>query len=422
MGDAAAALIPHLGDTPVSFRSVPGSADSAERDSKRIIQAIRIERFALLSAARRVISAAGRSAGLKYGHDLHRTAKCKYIRHGDCVSVHLDKVHKKAFFSGLVTCGSVWSCPVCAAKIQERRREEVAKGVAYAYKNGMQTMLITLTFPHRSWQKLRVLLEQQADALKRLRQGSPWGRFKTSVGYKGLIRSLELTHGQNGWHPHTHELWLVAKDADPEMVKAQVLKRWESACIRAGLLDASDVRQVEAFRTHAVDVKGNCSASDYLAKQDDSRHWGVDHEIAKATSKAGKASGKHAFALLAESQDDKRSARLFMVYILAMRGKRQIFWSQGLKKAAGVDEISDEVLAEQEREESDWLGNMTDDDWHTVRGAEGRAQLLNAAESGGWVAVQALIERLTIAEIQRLEALLHPFGGSGSTRSPQSLQ
>ena len=76
----------------------------------------------------------------------------------------------------------------------------------------------------------------------------------------------------------THELWFVRGDADAEAMKVEVLKRWESACIRAGLLDPKNEAQLEAFRAHAVDVKGNCSASDYLAKQDDARHWGVDRK------------------------------------------------------------------------------------------------------------------------------------------------
>ncbi|WP_223932401.1 hypothetical protein, partial [Aeromonas caviae] len=37
----------------------------------------------------------------------------------------------------------------------------------------------------------------------------------------------------------------------------------------------------------------------YLVKMDDSRHWGADRELAKASSKKGKKSGQHPFGLLA---------------------------------------------------------------------------------------------------------------------------
>jgi hypothetical protein len=396
---------------PSSKSGVVGVAGShAEHEKTLLLRSLRVERYELLAIARSVLSSAGKAAGLKYGHDLHRTAKCKYITHGAGVGVHKSKIHNKAFFSGLVTCGSVWSCPICVAKIQERRREEIAQAVNWAHALGLQPVLITLTFPHKFWQQLRKLLAQQADALARLRKGKKWDKFKAAIGYEGMIRSLELTHGQNGWHPHTHELWFVKKDASADEIKAHLQRFWLSACERAGLIssDSADKCEISAFLAHAVDVKGNCSASDYLAKQDDSRYWGVDRELAKGSSKAGKAKGLHAFALLKQAESCKKSARLYLVYSLAMRGKRQIFWSKGLKDRVGVNEISDELLADQERDAADELGRLDLDDWKTVRRAGARAQVLDAAESGGWPAVLALIDALTRAEIQRLEALLHP--------------
>lgn len=375
---------------------------------RKAVQGLRAQRFELLSTARTILSRAGRAAGLDYGHDIHATAKCKHITRGQGVGVHLAAEHKKAFFSGLVTCGSVWSCPVCAAKVQERRREEIAQAIDWAYENKLQPVMVTLTHPHKSWHGLGELLAQQADALHRLRAGAPWKRVKEWAGYRGLIRALELTHGANGWHPHTHEIWFVRADLDAEELKDKVLTRWQTSCIRAGLLDPTDHAQVVAFQAHAVDIKGNCSASDYLAKQDDSRHWGADRELAKASTKAGRAKGQHPFGLLAQAATCTRSAELFVSYSLHMRGKRQLFWSAGLKGRVGIVDLSDETLAEQERENADMLGKLDNEDWHTVRQAGARAAVLDAAEGGGWPAVQALLEALVEAEIKRLEALLKP--------------
>lgn len=378
-------------------------------EDRKVVQGLRAQRFELLSTARMVFRRAGLAAGLEYGHDIHRTAKCKHITRGEGVGVHLANEHKKAFFSGLVTCGSVWSCPVCAAKVQERRREEIAQAIDWAYLNKLQPVMVTLTHPHKAWHELGQLLEQQADALHRLRAGAPWGRVKAWAGYRGLIRALELTHGANGWHPHTHEIWFVRADLGADELKAKVLERWQSSCIRAGLLDPNDKAQLAAFQARAVDVKGNCSASDYLAKQDDSRHWGADREMSKASTKAGRAKGQHPFGLLAKAATCTRSAELFVSYSLSMRGKRQLFWSAGLKGRVGIDDLTDEVLAEQEREDADMLGQLDHSDWVTVRQAGARAAVLDAAEDGGWPAVLALIEALVRAEIQRLEALLDPL-------------
>ena len=118
-----------------------------------------------------------------------------------------------------MTCGSVWSCPVCTAKVQERRRAEIGKAVAWAYDSGKQAAMVTLTFPHYKQNNLDDLVKKQADALARFRRGSPWDRFKDRLDYAGLIRALELTYGENGWHPHTHELWFVGADSSVEQEK-----------------------------------------------------------------------------------------------------------------------------------------------------------------------------------------------------------
>lgn len=370
------------------------------------LQGDRAMRYELLSSARALFLHEGKREGLQHPHDWHRTAKCKWINVAGFVGIHASREHSSAFYSGLMSCGSVWACPICAAKVQERRREEVAQAVAWADAKGLQTAMVTLTFPHYAWQKLTDLLSQQADALHRLRAGAPWTRFKTSTGYQGLIRSLELTVGSNGWHPHTHELWFVHADTDAEAMKAKILERWRNCCARAGLLDLGNAAQVEAFNAHAVDVKGWCTASDYLAKQDDSRHWGVDSEIAKASTKQGRAKGKHPFGLLAMAlEGDKQAGAKYVEYAAAMRGKRQLYWSAGLKGKVGVGDQTDEELAEEQRDQADLLGYLDTDDWRLIRAAGLRAQVLDAAESnGGWVAVQQLMRNLRAKQPEPLPA------------------
>lgn len=360
----------------------------------------RLQRFELLSAARDLFVWKGLQTGLEYGQNWHRTAKCQYVPHGSDVGINVSCEHNSAFFTGLISCGSVWACPICAVKIQERRRQEIAAAIDWAYKHGLQPVMVTLTFPHYQWQQLSDLIAQQTDALHRLRAGNPWTKFKQRMGYRGLIRSLELTYGENGWHPHTHELWFLKRDADAEDMKVKILERWEKCCARAGLLDPENAAQVEAFRAHAVDVKGNCSASDYMAKQDDSRHWGADREIAKGSTKAGRAKGKHPFRLLAMAyQDgDKQAGARFIEYAQVMKGRRQLFWSHGFKALVGIEDRTDEELVEEERDSADCLGLVANRHWKLIRAAKMRAQVLNAAETEGWPGVLEIIRDLEKAQ------------------------
>ena len=399
---------------------------SAQTRSK--IRVNRVERYELLAAARGLFLYQGKQKNLEHPANFHRTAKCAWVTHGSQVAVHKSLEHGSSFFSGLVTCASVWACPVCTAKIQERRRLEISDAIDWAYLNKLQPVMVTLTFPHYVWQILADLIKQQADALHRLRAGEPWKRIKDSIGYEGLIRSLELTLGKNGWHPHTHELWFVSASVKAEDLKATILKRWKNCCARAGLLDLSNGDQVKAFEEHAVDVKGWCNASEYLAKQDDSRHWGADRELAKGSTKEGRRKGKHPFGLLADAAEgDEKAGAQFIEYATAMAGKRQLFWSAGLKDAIGVIEKSEEEVIRDYQDKADILGKLDLSEWKLVREAGKRAEVLDAAESGGWPAVQALILSLTREKVKLLrpslcQSLLHPHAVNITLRRRSAMQ
>jgi len=373
---------------------------------RRKIQEVRAQRYELLSVARKVFIEEGTKERLEHAANYHRTAKCRYIAHGGSVGVHRSKVHSSAFYTGLQTCGSVWTCPVCAAKIQERRRIEIASAIDWCYANDMQAVLVTLTFPHTRKDELKELLTKQSKALQRLRAGQPWSRFKNSIKYRGLIRSLELTYGTtNGWHPHVHELWFIDKSMTHEDLLLEVTDRWYSACKRADLIPATT--KIEDFYRRSVDIKMNCSASDYLAKQDSSKHWGVDRELSKASSKSGKMSGAHPFLFLAENS--VRSKTLFIEYAKAIKGKSQLFWSAGLKKSVGLQDKSDEEISEEDKDEADLLGLLNHEEWVLVRTFDRRSDILDLAENNGdWESIQQFLAGLK-CQLSILKKLaIHP--------------
>ena len=171
----------------------------------------RVERFALQSVARDILPTS-------------RTAKCLRIRAYDKdVQVWKSKNHKTASYAGLQTCGSVWVCPVCGAKVVERRRGEIQQAMAMHRACGGEVHLLTLTVPHTRFNALDDLLERQGKALQGfLRDFTVKAVFK-EMGYIGQIRGYETTHGRkgtnNGWHPHFHFLQFV-------MVKGTLRSSW----------------------------------------------------------------------------------------------------------------------------------------------------------------------------------------------------
>ena len=60
--------------------------------------------------------------------------------------------------------------------------------------------------------------------------GRNWISLKTNISLAGTIRSVEITHGMNGWHPHLHALVYVRGDPGAEGLAAlavDVRSRWE---------------------------------------------------------------------------------------------------------------------------------------------------------------------------------------------------
>lgn len=370
-------------------------AASCKGSSQKVTsKAKRAERFEALSVARMWLYAEATQRGVESVAKEFRTHECKWKRTGSSVEVHLDRAHDSAHYGGLVTCGSVWACPVCCSKIQQRRRPELVKLIEWSYRSDLQPQMITLTFPHGRFDSLADLLSKQAAAFRLLRGGKDWVNFKKRYGFSGLVRSLELTHGANGWHPHTHELWITSKldGYRREDFKHELISRWIKCCAKVGLLDLADPQALKAFERHSVDVRFEAQDSDYLAKQDDGRQWGVDREIVTSSSKAGRAKGVHPHEFLVRQA--KGDAPRYIEYVKAMKGKRQLFWSHGLKSLCEVADKADETLAVEETEKAELLGVLIPEQWKLVLGNASRAKLLDAAESGGWPAVEILLEAI----------------------------
>jgi hypothetical protein len=372
---------------PLGNTAKSSSTFEKKRDFQTVISSIRTarqKRFDLLKSIRKLYLRAGTNAGLTIPAEFHRTTNCKHAMTGNDVTLNKcpDPVRNgfRGFYTGLQTCGSVWTCPLCSNRIQEVRRAEIATAMSHFYAVKKQAAMVTLTFPHTAANTLKELLKKQTEALTQFRGGRAWLNFKNSIGFEGLIRSLEITRGPNGWHPHTHELWFIDELIDEVEFINFVNERWLACCIKAGLVDSEDENKQTAFIKHSVDIKFNCNTSEYIAKFDAKENWGVDREIAKASSKKGKLSGMHPFELAFKGYD-----KLFLEYTSAIKGKSQLFWSRGLKDKVGINQVDDEDIAESESPDKNLdevIGFLFRHQWKTVLRNDLRHKILELIEDG----------------------------------------
>lgn len=327
----------------------------------------------------------------------HRVANCLRSRQGGKqVQVLMSRKHKSASYSGLQTCGSVWVCAVCAAKIVERRRVEIAQAKAAHEALGGFLLLLTLTCPHYMRDNLAQLLANQAKALKFFNQDFSARKVFKEMGCIGQIRALETTHGRlsdqnNGWHPHYHVLLFAGlegvsvtpDEAQRKDWAARLYLRWAACCERAGLGTPS--------YEHGLKLDNGEKADKYVAK------WGLEDEMTKGHTKTA-INGETPFdllrALLDDENDDQAKA-LFIEFAEAFHGKRQLYWSTGLKKRYGIGEASDEELAAKAEDNAYLLGTITTEQWRDVLRAEAVCLVLQLAEGGGWDAVSLYLDSIS---------------------------
>ncbi len=328
-------------------------------------------------------------------HD-QRVHKCGKVPTSGKVEILGYANTNKTHYSGLQSCGSVWTCPVCASKISERRRLEVSKGITQAHSMGWESLLVTLTFPHSRTDNLKELLRKQSLASRLFKERAAYKRMRKEYGIKGTIRALETTHSHaNGWHPHLHELWFIERGFSIAKLRQQLYEAWSKACVDAGL-ECPNL-------TNGVDVRGGDFAADYVSK------WGMDYEIAKAHVKKGKkGTSKSPFQLLVDyEQGDMQAGALFREYAEAFKGKRQLVWSKGLKKLFGIEQKTDKEVLEEQKEKAISKIIIHRADWSAIVRHKAQAYVLILAALRSKHEVYQFINQLRSSKL--------PDAGGGSS-------
>ena len=299
-------------------------------------------------------------------------------------------------YGGLITCGSVWVCPVCASKIAEHRRADLKKAldlVPELFYPGGNVYHLTLTAPHHMGESLLSLLEKMTHARRLMLNRKPWKRFQLMAGLRGSIRALEVTHSHfNGWHVHFHVLLVcndpsmprlaIAEDFRAEQIqnmRGDVFQQWRAACLTAGLEAPTE--------KYGVDLADGASAAEYVSK------WGVEDEMTKGHIKKGRDGHLSPFEFLDKViEGDDRYKALFLEFDKAFRGRRQLVWSDGLRDLLSIEaEKTDEEIADGQDPDSELFAQITARQWGVILRKEKRGQVLEACR-GGKEALRAYLE------------------------------
>ncbi|MBI2517107.1 MAG: hypothetical protein HYV95_09345 [Opitutae bacterium] len=254
----------------------------------------------------------------------------------------------------------------------------------------------THTFPHQANDAddaLLLLLDLFSELWRRYQKHA--NRRRGAKGnHLGHHVAIEITHGENGWHPHRHRLRYDRPGTfQPEVEKAAWLATLEASGLRTRGADR---------RAYSCEPVSNDAGARYVAKLAtavEAQARAIASEVTGAQNK-----GRNLNTLLAlHIAGDQAAGRTWAqgVACITARKVSSVRWSRGLAARLGIDRDpkSDEELAGEEVLPSDvLLGVLSPAQWVGVVKAKAEFALLCSANRGR-SAVNRMLVGLGIGEL-----------------------
>lgn len=350
--------------------------------------------------------------GLRGFSSLNRVKRCGAVPLGGAVNLLVGA--DRASYGGLETCGSVWSCPVCSARISAKRKTEVEQLITRAVKTGCYVSMLTLTQRHHQGQRLKDLWDALSYAWNKVTSGRRWQEVREQLGITGYLRATEVTHGEKGWHVHSHILIISEKDPtitpvfftrkrsqEVQMPSNFIADRWESGLARKGI---DFLRHSGGLDWQVARPGDEKTLGQYVAKlgvkqlTGRKRIDGLAKETTLGGFKKARRGNRTPFQILEDFLRDglEEDRQLWAIWEKASHGRRALTWSKGLRDWAGLgkEKTDDELAAESTGDEV--VALFDSENWRRLR-AIGSGDLLDVVERHGIEAGYLWLQRHQIS-------------------------
>jgi hypothetical protein len=345
-----------------------------------------------------------------------------------------------AHFSGLQTCGSVWLCPVCAAKIRTRRAQEVKTAALNHIKSGKGLYTQLLTLPHAEFDDLKVLWDTLRSAWRSATGGRAWQAEKERYGIMGQIRAAELTYGKNGFHPHLHILWFCDRQVDQEELESwgrAFFERFSRRMVKLGhgaplakLGGIAPVRSARQIAEYLSKVESdNVEAMKEWRSKSSGNAMRIGLEVTRQDTKGEHSKGKSMWevALIASGavpsyhdaiegetpeqtveRNQKRYYGIWQDYERGVHRQRALTWSRDLRDLLGLGEEEDDESVAAQEVGGGIVMTFTPIEWAEIRQIpQLRVRLLEAVEEADVGRLRDLLRKVNpFCSVN--EAALHP--------------
>jgi hypothetical protein len=280
----------------------------------------------------------------------------------------------RAHFRGVQTCGSPWACPVCAVLISEFRKKEISELIKKALAAGYHLYMITYTLPHYIQESCQLVNDRFMSAMNKMKSQkilkntpyfTPFSTLLKQYGCDGYVTTKEPLFGQNGWHIHTHGLYIFEKPlVNLSSVRESLWECWLKACDLTFQIGDYPDHVIRGFYKRSVrldHLTGDAEKiiSEYMTKSGVVRKektlsdWRMEHELTKGHLKKSESGSLTPFGMLDKirelSPHDKLSKYLkqkYFEYTETFKGSSFVRWSPGLRKKFGFQEISDQEITD----------------------------------------------------------------------------
>lgn len=224
----------------------------------------RIKSFRLRSKAAEII-----------GGRLAKCGKIPFKKSAKYVDV-ICKDQKHYYYSGLVSCGSVWACPVCSLKISQHRAEKLTYYLKHIqtetnYKIGF----LTLTIRHNLSENLRENKHSVLNIWRNITKSRKYRELSKKYKILGNIRALEVKFSfSTGWHPHLHILFIADENQEN-------LEKFNKEIINIWIQEHAENSKAEKTGQKYVPVLCEKGISEYITK------YSAADEITRSYIKTG---------------------------------------------------------------------------------------------------------------------------------------
>ena len=301
---------------------------------------------------------------------LKRVRTCGKKPRSTAVTIKTGGKGKSAGFGNLETCGSLSACPTCSKKISAVRADEIGRAITSWCGKGNSVGFFTFTLRHFAGMDLQTTWEGGLQ--------KAWSSIISSRKYKieikdrydivGYIRVVEVTTGENGWHPHIHCLFFFDGKKSQDQVSdlgAEMFNLWSSALVKQCFPAPLRIVKQEdgSTKTLGVDarlvVDASLALGQYFSKSIyplgsktyEANKTGLEMALG-GISKFARFGNATPFQLLKYFSDtgDSFALELWQEWERVSKGKRIHLWSNGLRKLLDLPimEKTDEQIASED--------------------------------------------------------------------------